>query len=108
MIGDALPRTAWRAVRRRDIAIVAAFALPWLAAIVATAIRCFDDLGVFLATALSIAATIIIAAWRWRRRDARWLVRALDARRPDMEDSADLLLPQAARTGLQQLQRQRR
>ena len=58
MIGDALPRTAWRAARRRDIAIVAAFALPWLAAIVATAIRCFDDLGVFLATALSIAATI--------------------------------------------------
>ena len=107
MIGDALPRTAWRAARRRDIAIVAAFALPWLAAIVATAIRCFDGLGVFLATALSIAATIIIAAWRWRRRDARWLVRALDARRADMEDSADLLVPQAARTGLQQLQRQR-
>ena len=41
MNGDALPRTAWRAVRRRDIAIVAAFALAWLAATFATAIRCF-------------------------------------------------------------------
>lgn len=107
MNGDALPRPAWRAARRRDAAIVAAFALPWLAAIVAVAARCFDGLGVFIATALSVAAAIAIAAWRWRRRDARWLVRTLDARRPDMEDSADLLLPQAAPTGLQQLQRQR-
>ena len=107
MNGDALPRTAWREVRHRDIAIVAAFALPWLAAIVAVAARCFDGRGVFIAAALAVATTIAIAAWRWRRRDARWLVRALDARRPDMEDSADLLLPQAARTGLQQLQRQR-
>ena len=107
MNGDALPRSAWRASRRRDAAIVAAFLLPWLAAIVAIAARCFDGLGVFIVAALSIAAAIAIAAWRWRRRDARWLVRTLDARRPDMEDSADLLLPQAAPTGLQQLQRQR-
>jgi hypothetical protein len=60
---------------------------------------------VALAGLLSLAA---LAWWRTRRFDQSWLIRQLDARRVDMEDSTDLLF---ANTGtlnpLQQLQRAR-
>ncbi len=107
MNADALPRTAWRAARRRDAAIVAAFGLPWLAACVAMALRWAGPREAALAVAAGVVAIACVAAWRWRARDARWLVRALDAQRPDMEDSADLLLSEAAPSSLQHLQRQR-
>lgn len=107
MNADALPRPAWRAARRRDAAIVAAFGLPWLAAWVAMALRWAGPREAALACAAGVIAIACVAAWRWRTRDARWLVRALDAQRPDMEDSADLLLSEAAPSSLQHLQRQR-
>ncbi|WP_411833471.1 hypothetical protein [Pseudoxanthomonas mexicana] len=107
MNADALPRAAWTAARRRDAAIVAAFALPWSIAAAVLAWRIGGDMAALAAFALSLLAGAAVAALQWRRRDARWLVRELDARRPDMDDSADLLLAGAARNPLQRLQRQR-
>ena len=67
--------------------------------------------GVFAATLAvlaGIAALLAFAAWRMRRLDRRWLVRQLDARRTDMEDSTDLLFADASGLNpLQQLQRAR-
>lgn len=106
-VACALPRRSWRAARRRDLAILVALGLPWLAAGALLAQR----LGGAAAgrwTLLALVAVLALAAMRvWRARDAVWLVRALNARRPDMEDSADLLCADAASTELQQLQRQR-
>lgn len=53
--------------------------------------------------------SLTIFAWRRARRfDRQWLIRQLDAQRPDMEDSADLLFAEDARLSpLQQLQRAR-
>ncbi len=107
MSGDVLPRAAWRAARLRDAAIVAAFALPWTVAIAVACTRVGNGHYALAAAAGVIAIAFAIAALRWQRRDARWLVRALDAQRADMEDSADLLLPLTAPTALQHLQRQR-
>ena len=60
---------------------------------------------VALAGLLSLAA---FAWWRARRFDQAWLVRQLDARRVDMEDSTDLLFAADADLNpLQQLQRAR-
>lgn len=104
---NALPRRIWLAARRRDAAITLAFGLPWLAAITLLAAHLGGSraAGLALATLALLSGALVIA--RWRRRDARWLVRALDAARPDLDDSADLLLPDAAPSALQRLQRQR-
>jgi len=53
--------------------------------------------------------SLTIFAWRRARRfDRQWLIRQLDAQRPDMEDSADLLFAEDARLNpVQQLQRAR-
>lgn len=63
---------------------------------------------------LAIAAAIgfCFAAWRGHairtRHDTQWLIRQLDSRLPDLEDSSDLLWRSpAALSRLQQLQRQR-
>lgn len=99
-----LPHRAWRAARLRDLACLAAFALPWLAAIAAFAARGF---GWHAAAVLACVGLVLVAGigcWRWRRRDLRWLLQALNAR-ADFEDSADLLV--AADTPLQRLQQER-
>lgn len=102
-----LLRRSWQAARRRDAAVALAFALPWLGAMAMTALR----LGGSRAAAIALAALgLILSAlvfMRWRRRDARWLVRALNASRGDLEDSADLLRPGAAISPVQRLQRLR-
>ena len=98
---------AWRAAtRRRRIAVVGTFALPWLVTALALAWR--------LQRAWSIALVVLVAAvgataaWRTARRiDARWLARRLDARRADMEDSAALLFADGVLSPLQALQRER-
>ena len=53
------------------------------------------------------AAGLVLATARARRLDRSWLVRRLDALRPDMEDSADLLFADGALSPLQNLQRRR-
>ena len=96
-----------RALRRR-VAIVLACALPPLAAIVAV---CAMRASIAAAGALAIAGIAVTAGLAWRaarRLDARWLARALDAALPRMEDSAGLLLRDAAALeGLESLQRAR-
>src|SRR5699024_11313894 len=58
--------------------------------------------------AVGIAAAIGAVAWRARRIDTRWLARALDSRRSDMDDSAALLFADRADLSvLQRLQRER-
>lgn len=63
------------------------------------------------AVSVALAGIAVLAALAWRRTrafDTAWLVRQLDARRKDLDDSSDLLLaPPASLTPLQQLQQAR-
>ncbi len=104
---NALPERSGQAARRRDAAIALGFVLPWAAAAALLALRLGGSTAAAMTlTALGLLLCAFIVA-RWRRRDARWLVRALNAARIDLEDSADLLLAESAPSALQQLQRQR-
>ncbi|MDE2406418.1 MAG: hypothetical protein KGL91_00985 [Xanthomonadaceae bacterium] len=101
-----LPTAAWRAARLRDAGIVLALVLPVVLAVAVLVARFVDAgtaIGLLIAGLLLLA---IVLRLRWRRRDAQWLVRALNAARPDMDDSADLLLMPSP-SALQQLQQQR-
>lgn len=64
-----------------------------------------------VAVAVALGGIAVLAALAWRRAgafDTAWLVRQLDARRKDLDDSSDLLLaPPASLTPLQQLQQAR-
>lgn len=64
-----------------------------------------------VAVVIAVTGIALLAFLAWRRTavfDTPWLVRQLDARRADLDDSADLLLtPPAALTPLQQLQQAR-
>ena len=64
-----------------------------------------------VAVAIAVGGITVLAALAWRRArafDTAWLVRQLDARRKDLDDSSDLLLaPPASLTPLQQLQQAR-
>ncbi|HVI59742.1 MAG TPA: hypothetical protein VM619_12850 [Luteimonas sp.] len=109
---DAILRASRSGARRRCVAIVAAFALPWLCGLAALAWRSGWATWSLALCALALATTVALA-WRAARTvDARWLARRLDARRADMEDSAALLFrnsgtPPATDTPLQRLQRER-
>ncbi|MBL8257419.1 MAG: hypothetical protein JNJ62_12525 [Pseudoxanthomonas mexicana] len=63
------------------------------------------------AVAVALVGIALLAVFAWRRTralDTPWLVRQLDARRSDLDDSADLLLaPPASLSPLQQLQQAR-
>lgn len=106
MSADALPHAAWRAARLRALAILAAFALPWLAALAAIALRFGGRTPALLVVGISLLLLAFVAVLQWRRLDLRWLLRALNAR-SDMEDSADLLAAPPAGGALRPLQRQR-
>jgi len=82
--------------------------VPWTFAIAAIAWR-LQGIGVALAAfAIAGAAVLAFALHRTRALDTRWLVQRLDATRPDMEDSADLMFaPDASMTTLERLQRER-
>ncbi len=97
---------ALAAARRRHAAIVAAFALPVLAYVAVSLAN--DRSPAALLQAALVLVVVALLAWLKRPgRDARALVRRLDAR-PDIEDSADLLFATPASLGpLQQIQRQR-
>ena len=64
-----------------------------------------------LATTIAVIGIALLGILAWRRTrafDTPWLVRQLDARRADLDDSADLLLtPRSSLTPLQQLQQAR-
>ena len=67
--------------------------------------------GAAFAALTAIAGLILLAILAWRRArrfNRQWLIRQLDARRADMEDSADLLFAEDAQLNpLQTLQRAR-
>ena len=105
--GDALAVLA-RAARRRRAAILVALSLPLIVAAAAVAWRVADTDG--LAAAL-LVGTAVALGWvlrSIRRLDDTWAARQLDARRPELEDSAALLLSEPGRlNSLQRLQRTR-
>ncbi|MGY0556486.1 hypothetical protein [Lysobacter sp. A421] len=94
--------------RRRAMGTAVLATLPWLLAAIVLAWR----VNASVWSQLLVAATLIASLWHvWRSGrgfDDHWLARLLDAQRADMEDSAALLLPQAAPTSaLGRLQRER-
>lgn len=99
-----LLRTA-RLRRGLDAMLIAA---PWLAVAATLAERWSGALAAVLVAFVG-AAVIALACWRYAvQLDTRWLARRLNARRADMDDSADLLFAEPSRLGaLQNLQRSR-
>ena len=106
MSTDALPHAAWRAARLRALAVLAAFALPWLAALATLALRFEGRTTALWVVGIGLLLFAFAAVLQRQRRDLRWLLRALNVR-ADMEDSADLLAAPAAGGALRQLQRLR-
>ncbi|MDB5422118.1 MAG: hypothetical protein JWR59_2065, partial [Brevundimonas sp.] len=99
----------WTApARTRSLTSDALLALPITLALAAVAARLWGLPICAAVLLLGLAATVGIALRRAARFDRPWLVRALDATRPDMEDSSDLLFtdPQSL-SALQALQRTR-
>jgi hypothetical protein len=97
-----------RPARRRSVADDLLIGSPLVALAVIAAWRFSGSMSAALIVIPGIALLIALAAWRTRRFDQRWLVQQLDARRMDMEDSADLLFAGSATLNpLQQLQRTR-
>ena len=86
-------------------------ALVWLPLPLLLAVAAWRWQGTAVATLVALAGLLSLAAfawWRARSFDQAWLVRQLDARRVDMEDSTDLLFAAGADLNpLQQLQRAR-
>ncbi len=94
--------------RRHRAAEVAALALPWLAAAAAVAWRI---VGPDAAALVAAAMAVVAAGVAWRRvaaLDRGWLVRTMDARDPQLEDSTALAFAAGATLGrLQRVQRAR-
>lgn len=94
--------------RSRSLTTDALLGLPVALALAAIAARLWGLPVGGAVLLLGLAATAMVALRRAARFDQDWLVRALDAARPDMEDSADLLFADPASLGaLQALQRTR-
>lgn len=96
----ALQQARWR--RGLDAALRC---LPWLLVALALAWRLGGVAAALTVLVIAAVATAAFAFHRARTLDTRWLVRELDARRADMDDSTDLLFaPTVAMTGLERLQ----
>jgi hypothetical protein len=82
--------------------------LPWIALVAVIAARWGGAVACVVVGAGAILLLFLVARMRAQRFDIAWLVRELDARRPDLEDSTDLLFASAnAMTPLERLQRTR-
>ncbi|WIW89263.1 DUF4175 domain-containing protein [Sphingobium sp. V4] len=94
--------------RRRRVADTLALALPPLLAATAIGWRFFGPIAATAAALLGIGIALLIARQRAALHDLPWLVRSLDAARPDLEDSSALLFGgDAPLSRLQSLQRRR-
>src|SRR6476469_6255579 len=65
--------------------------LPWIALAAVIAARWGGEVACAVVGAGAILLLFLAARARVQRLDTGWLVRELDARRPDFEDSTDLL-----------------
>lgn len=108
MTADAFVAQWVRPARLRSNANALAIGVPLALAASILALRIGGVLAAIAALVLGLATAFAIAVWRSRRFDRVWLIRQLDAARPDLEDSADLLVaPEAGLGPLQRLQRRR-
>jgi hypothetical protein len=108
MSAQTVLRRARLHAQRHALAGIALLAAPWLLALAVLAWRFGEHAWSWLPLAALAAAAGAWAGTRVQRMDTRWLLRTLDARRADMEDSAALLLdPATARSSLAALQRDR-
>lgn len=103
-----LLKTSTSPARTRSLTSDALLGLPVTLALAAVAARLWGLPVGGAVLLLGLAATAVFALRRAARFDRQWLVRSLDAARPEMEDSSDLLFADPARLGaLQALQRTR-
>ncbi|AKC88259.1 hypothetical protein WQ53_07560 [Pseudoxanthomonas suwonensis] len=103
-----LPHRLLRQAQRRGLAIDLAFVVPVLLAMTSLAWRLGGTPAAIAIATLAAAIAGIQLIRRWRRHDATWLVRRLNDERAGLEDSADLLLADAAALPpLPRLQQQR-
>lgn len=95
-------------VRTRSVVDRLLIGLPLVAVVGVAAWRFSGVLAAVLASIMALTILLVLG-WRHARRfDQRWLVRQLDARRIDLEDSTDLLLADFGTLNpLQQLQQAR-
>ncbi|PZU12508.1 MAG: DUF4175 domain-containing protein [Sphingobium sp.] len=100
--------TEWIApARRRVLMETGAFALPIVVTLCAIVLRMA---GPFAATGVAIIVSAVSFAVAFRRANrftTGWLIRALDTRHPELEDSSALLFGEDALGPLQHLQRSR-
>lgn len=102
MSADAFIATWSRPARIRSTANAFAIGLPLAIAAAALGWRASGTTAALAGFTAALIVIAGIAAIRTRHFGRRWLIRQLDTTRPDMEDSAELLL---ADTGLNPLQR---
>ncbi|MFP5434104.1 MAG: DUF4175 domain-containing protein, partial [Alphaproteobacteria bacterium] len=108
MSASALTRPWTAPARTRAFLNAAAIGVPLSIAACALAWRLVGMGTAIAAIAIGLTLSLLIALRLAARFDQDWLIRTLDARRPDMEDSAALLFADDATLGpLQRLQRAR-
>ncbi len=95
-----------RAARRRSVLDTLAVGLPIVLALAALGLRWFQNAGAIAVLVVGVLVLGWIAIRRSRRFDQTWLIAALDAHAPGLEDSSALLF-QPAVDGLAALQRAR-
>lgn len=95
-----------RAARQRSVLDTLAVGLPVVLAIAALALRGFEIVGAVVALVIGALVLGWIAIRRSRRFDQAWLIAALDAHAPGLEDSSALLFESTV-DGLAALQRAR-
>ena len=96
------------AARARAGLDTVALGLPAILIVVALGWRLFGTAGAAAVAVLGVLSLTVVAVWRSRRFDRRWLIGELDARVPRFEDSAALLFRDPATlAGLATLQRDR-
>ncbi len=108
MNASARLRHALKQARLRCAFDVALRALPWALVAAALAWRWHGVRPALAVFAVCAIAALVFALRQARALDTRWLVQRLDAARPDMDDSSDLLFaPESSMTTLERLQRAR-
>lgn len=108
MSAPAILRDLLSGARRRRALDALAVGVMWAPALASIAWRTAGVAAAIATLVVAVVALVAVALHRAHRLDTRWLARELDARRADMDDSADLLFaPDASMSALERLQRTR-